>query len=301
MQGTGCGRLRTRGLQASSDGFVSHCPRAAAVAPGRDLSRWGSPAAVVGSAVVVAGAVRRRGRRRAEVVVASLGAAAEPSPRRAPRSRSARRRRRCPTAARRVRRARRRPGRRAGARAAWCLRRPPRAPRSRGSAARTRSAATAARLSGTSWMCAPNACSSFQTAASCAFWRVGERARHADHELGRQRLRHAAHARVVDRPREVLRHDDVDLAGDQHDLEGDRHRAAVGAAGERVGLVLVQRGRAVGPDEAERDVVLHRPVGRVDRERLVVPGPRRQRTVEREDPGRAPSRRPRRRTRGAGS
>ena len=78
-----------------------------------------------------------------------------------------------------------------------------------------------------------------------------ELARQAHHELGGQRVGHALDAGVVDRGGEVLRDDDVDRADQQHDLEGDRDRAAVAAAGQRVGLVDVQRLVAVGPHQRE--------------------------------------------------
>ena len=85
---------------------------------------------------------------------------------------------------------------------------------------------------------------------------VAERAVEGDEELRGEGVGQAVDAVVVDRGRDVLRHGDVVVAGDQDDLEADRDRRAVGAARERVGLVGVQRGGVVlDPDQRERHVV----------------------------------------------
>ena len=114
-----------------------------------------------------------------------------------------------------------------------------------------------------------------------------ELAGHGEHQLGRQGVRHAVHAAVVDRGGEVLRDDDVHGADQQDHLEGDRHGVAAGAARERVGLVAVGRGLPVGPDQGEGHVVGHGAIGGVHGERLVVAGARGQRPVEGEHPGRS--------------
>jgi hypothetical protein len=114
------------------------------------------------------------------------------------------------------------------------------------------------------------ACSSAQIASSSRaaspFQRTGER----EHELGGEGLRHALDTAVVDRDGDVLRHDDVDRADQQHDLERHGDRGAVAAAGQRVGLVPVDRRVPIRPDQGEGDVVADRAVLGVHRERLVV-------------------------------
>ena len=110
--------------------------------------------------------------------------------------------------------------------------------------------------------------------------------RQRHHQLHRERLRQAAHAVVVHRCRDVLRHHDVRLPDDEHDLEADRGGLAVLAVRERVRLVLVQHGVLVGPHHREGDVVDHGAAAGVHRQRLVVADAGRRRPVEREHPGR---------------
>ena len=86
-------------------------------------------------------------------------------------------------------------------------------------------------------MCVPNVGDLLPQRGDLLRAGVAERPVEGDEQLGRQRVGQAVHAVVVDRGRDVLRHGDVVVPGDQDDLEADRDGRAVGAAGERVGLV----------------------------------------------------------------
>ena len=175
-----------------------------------------------------------------------------PGPRRSSRRpRPCRRRRcrppRCPRRRSRPRRCRSPGSRRPGERSSGCSSRTTSRMRASNAVSRSRSSA-----SGTSSICSPNACSSSQMRRQLLHPRLAQRAGQAHHELGGQRVGHALEAGVVDRAGQVLRHHDVGRADEQDDLEGHGDRAAVAAAGQRVGLVAVERPVARRPRPARR-------------------------------------------------